>query len=208
MKSPFLVYNEFISPLQCEEIIAGNNNIYPNFDKDGNIKPLFFGNNFVEMRILPKLRDLIVPDIESHFNVEVKGIKPIVMEWYSTGYIPDNKPRCENSAFMKGEWKRINDNDFTGIIFLNDYQDETPFDSDFEVFGGQLEFPTHQFSFNPVRGTLIIFPGASNFINATAEVKAGELTQIRFHIATHDLFVYDANHFRGNHEIWFKGEQP
>lgn len=206
MKSPFLIYREFLSPLQCEEIIIGNNNLYPNYDKEGNIQPLYFGNKLSEVRIMPQVVDLVVPDIESHFNVDVKGVKPFTMEWYSSGYEGSGTPRCENSMHTSNGWRRVNDNDFAGIIFLNDYQDTTPFDPYFEVFGGQLEFPTHRFSFNPQRGTLIIFPGASNFINYTAPVKSGELTQIRFHVATHELFVYDMKEFQGTHEQWFKGE--
>jgi hypothetical protein len=204
MKNPFLVFEEFLSPLQCEDIIIGNNNVYPNYNKYNKVMPLFSGNKLAENRIVPQISEEVIPEIESHYNVEVKGIKPFTMEWYASGYEGNMTPRCENSVFMNGKWMRSNDNDFAGIIFLNDYNDEPPFDDDFEVFGGQLEFTTHGFSFNPQRGTLIIFPGAPNFINVTAAVEAGELTQIRFHVATHELFVYDAEKFKGNFENWFK----
>lgn len=206
MKSPFLIFKEFISPLQCEEIITGNNNTHPNFDKDGKVQPLIVANKLAEIRLTPIIVEEVIPAIESYYNVDVKGIKPFDMEWYSAGYEGKMTPRCENSVLMNGKWVRSNGNDFTGIIFLNDYRDTPPFDPEFEVFGGKLEFVTHNFGFNPERGTLIVFPGAPNFINVTGEVKVGELTQIRFHIATHELFVYDMNKFKGNYEIWFKGE--
>lgn len=204
MKSPFLVYEEFISPLQCEEVISNNNAIFPNYDKDGNVLPVYSGNKLAEMRIAPKIFEEIVPDIENHYGVDVKGIKSFLIEWYATNFNGSPQPRCENSLYINGKWGRCNDHDFTGVIFLNDYQDSTPFDSDFEVYGGKLEFPTHEFSFNPQRGRLVIFPGAPNFINATSKISAGELTQIRFHIATHDLFVYNMNEFPGNYKTWFK----
>jgi hypothetical protein len=208
MKSPFLVFDELLSPLQCEEIIIGNNNIYPNYDKDGKPQPLFTGNRLAETRIIPQLEEEVIPLIEKHYNVEVKGIKSFIMEWYPAGYDGDIKPRCENSVYMNNKWIRSNSNDFAGIIFLNDYRDTVPFDPDYEVFGAQLEFLTHDFSFNPRRGTLIVFPGVSNFINHTAKVEAGELTQIRFHVATHELFVYDMNQFPGNYKVWFnEGEE-
>jgi hypothetical protein len=105
------------------------------------------------------------------------------------------------------KWERSNNNDFAAILFLNEYNDNPAFDSDFEVYGGQLEFLTHGFSFNPRRGTLIIFPGAPNFINNTATVTVGELNQIRIHFAAHELFVYDMNKFLGNYKVWFKGEK-
>jgi hypothetical protein len=203
MKSPFLVYNEFLSPLQCEDIIYGDNNIFPNVDRHGKIQPLRTSNRLAEVRLTPGLEHKVVPDMEAHYGVEVKGIKRFTMEWYPSGYDGSEKSRCENSTYTGGKWQRINDNDFAGIIFLNDYQDVYPFDNSFEVCGGQLEFPTHNFSFNPRRGTLIIFPGVSNFINHTAAVQAGELTQIRFHVATHEYFVYDMSQFTGTHETWF-----
>lgn len=204
MKNPFLVFEEFISPLQCEDIIIGNNNTFPNIDKYNKVQPLFSGNALAENRILPQVTEIVVPAIEEHYNVDVRGVTPFTMEWYASGYEGLNHPRCENSIWNNGKWNRSNDNDFTGVIFLNDFNDEPPFDDEYEVFGGQLEFITHQFGFNPQRGTLIIFPGCPNFINNTAKIQAGELTQIRFHIATHDLFVYDMNKFKGSFETWFK----
>lgn len=207
MKSPFLIFREFISPLQCEDIISGNNNLYPQVDKFGNPIPLFFGNNLVEVRLIPKLEEEVIPKMEDHYNTKIKGIKPFTMEWYPEGYTSDKiKPRCENSAFIGGKWMRINDNDFTGILFLNEYQNEVPFDEIYEVYGGELEFPNHKFSFRPQRGTLVIFPGAPNFLNATASIESGELTQIRIHIASENLFVYDKNLYTGDYKTWFKGE--
>jgi hypothetical protein len=203
MKNPFLVFEEFLSPLQCEEIIIGNNNTFPNYDKDNKVQPLFFGNKLAESRIIPQLDADVVPLMESYYNVDIKGIKQFVFEWYSTGYDGKNPPRCENSSYINGKWQRVNTADFAGVVFLNDYNDKSPFDDEFEVMGGQLEFINHRFSFNPQRGTLIIFPGAPNFINNTAAVRAGELTQIRFHIATHDPFVYNMNDFKGDYAKWF-----
>lgn len=203
MKNPFLVFEEFLSPLQCEDIIIGNNNTFPNYDKDNKVQPLVFGNKLAENRIIPALDANVIPLIESHYAVDVKGIKQFMFEWYATGYEGKNPPICENSSYISGKWTKTNTADFAGIIFLNDYNDASPFDDDFEVYGGRLEFITHKFSFNPKRGTLIIYPGAPNFINNTSAIIAGELTQIRFHIATHDPFVYDMKKFQGNYTNWF-----
>lgn len=206
MKNPFLVFKEFISPLQCEEIIIGNNNIYPNYDKHGKVQPVITGNSLAEVRLYPQIVEEVIPVIESHYDVDVKGIKPFSVEWYAAGYDGTKHQRCENSVYLNGKWTRSNSNDFTGVIFLNDYRDTSPFDSDYEVYGGKLEFLTHDFGFNPERGTLIIYPGSPNFINTTSTVYAGSLTQIRFHVATHELFVYDQSKFSGSYKTWFKGE--
>lgn len=204
MKNPFLVFEGILSPLQCEEIIIGNNMTFPNYDKYNKVQPLYFGNKLAETRILPILESEVVPMIEQHYETTVRGIKEFQVEWYSAGYEGTNPPRCENSMYTNGSWKRSNSNDFAAILFLNDYNDEPPFDDDFEVFGGQLEFVNHGFSFNPQRGTLVVFPGAPNFINNTAAVKAGELTQMRIHVATEGIFVYDMDKFKGNFNNWFK----
>ena len=208
MKNPFLIFEEFISPLQCEEIIIDNNVRFTNVDKDGKVIPLFFSNKLIENRLLPQLVEEVIPSVESHYNVEVEGIKPFTMELYPQGYDGHLKPRCENSVYSKelNKWVRYNDNDFTGILFLNDFSNTPPFDNDFEVDGGRLEFINHGFSFNPVRGNLIIFPGASNFINHTSEVIIGELTQIRFHIVTNPPFMYNMIEYSGNYKTWFNGE--
>lgn len=204
MKSPFLVFEEFISPLQCEDIIIGNNNTLPNYDKDLNIRPLYFGNKLAEVRISPLIIEQVIPRVEDYFDVDVKGLTEFEFEWYMEGYSGDDPIRCENSSYINGEWKRINDHDFTGILFFNDYNDKSPFDPEFEVYGGALEFPTHDFSFNPNRGTLVVYPGAPNFINHVAAVEAGELTLLRFHLATHEPYVYNMDEFPGNYRTWFK----
>lgn len=204
MKSPFIVFDEFLSPLQCEEIIINNNVNFPSIDKDGNPIPMFFGNRLWETRICPHLVDIVIPDIEEHYGVDVKGITKFNVEYYPEGYTGSMKPRCENSRLDRGKWIRVNENDFAGIIFLNEYNDKSPFDSEFEVYGGELGFPTHGFSFYPRRGTLIIFPGTSHFINHTAAINMGELTQIRFHVATHEHFVYNPQDYPGDYNVWFK----
>jgi hypothetical protein len=203
MKSPFIVVEEFISPLQCEDIIIGNNNTFPNYDKMGKVQPLFFGNRLAEVRILPILTEEIIPKVEARFGVDVKGVTEFDMEWYSAGYEGTGQVRYENSVYNNGEWSRINDHDFTGVIFLNDYNDSAPFDEEYEVYGGQLEFPTHEFAFNPQRGTLVLFPGSPNFANHIASVNAGELTLIRFHLATHEPYVYNMREFPGDYRTWF-----
>ena len=106
---------------------------------------------------------------------------------------------------FRGEWKKVNDHDFCAILFLKDYQEEAPFDIDFEVYGGKLEFPTHNFSFLPKRGTLIIFPGNEYFINHTSDVYAGSLLQVRFHMvaSVEKPFKYNSKNFKGDYNSWF-----
>jgi hypothetical protein len=98
---------------------------------------------------------------------------------------------------------RLYNRDFTGVIFLSDYQEQVPFDDEYEVFGGKLEFYSHKFGFNPQRGTLIIFPSDPHFINATSPIQAGDLFQIRFHITCTQPYLYNPKNFPGNYTTWF-----
>lgn len=200
-KSPFFVIEEFISPLACEDIIYRLNHVSPDYDLEN--KPLMTSqpNRLSDMRLLPSLEE-IVPELEEYYNYEHKGIIPLAYEWYVAG-CKDVKPQCSNSAFINHKWARINDYDFTGIIFLNDYQETPPFDPSYEVVGGKLEFPYHKFAFNPKRGTLIIFPGDQHFVHHTSKILAGELTQIRFQIVAETMYNYDKNNFNGTYQDWF-----
>lgn len=202
IKSPFVVIENFLSPLFCEDLIDRLNYTYPNRDINNNIIKTIKNNKLSDIRILPYLEE-IIPDIEEYYGFTRNGILPFDYEWFVAG-AKDENPRCENSSYTKYGWQRINDYDFTGIIFLNDYQDNHPFDENFEVFGGKLEFPNHQFSFNPARGRLIIFPGNEHFINHTTTVHAGSLTQVRFQIVSNETpWKYNPNNFGGSYLDWF-----
>lgn len=200
-KTPFLVVEEFISPLMCEDIIDRLNNIIP--DADQNNKPLITmrANRLSEIRILPLIKELI-PQLEAHYGFEYLGTSPFDFEWYPTNFkkIPAH---CENSNLVQGKWYRTNEKDFVGVIFLNDYRDRPPFDGEFEVVGGKLSFPTHNFSFVPKRGQLVIFPGSPHFINATEAIVHGELNQIRFSISAQEEYDYDPSKFPGSYKQWF-----
>ena len=201
-KSPFFLVDEFISPLMCEDIIFRLNHIYPDVDlNDVPLKSIKY-NALTEIRILPMLEELI-PELENYFEFEYEGILPFKFEWFVEGF-KVQPPSCESYTYTKTGWMRIKDIGFTGVIFLNDSNSNPPFDNDFEVYGGKLEFTNHQFGFNPKRGLLVVYPEAPNFINTTAPVKAGELNQIRFHIVPTIPYKYDMKHFPGNYKVWFK----
>jgi hypothetical protein len=200
-KPPFYIVDEFISPLQCEDIILQLNNTFP--DRDKSEVPLKFTkfSKLLDIRLFPLL-DRLIPTLEEYYGFGYKGTLPFSYEWFPEGFMFD-PPRCENSAIIEGKWKKVRENDFTGIIFLNSFNMESDFDPEYESYGGRLEFPTHGFSFNPERGKLIIFPSGPNFINATEKVFAGELNQIRIHIASEQTFVYNPRSFQGNYKTWF-----
>lgn len=201
-KSPFYIVDEFLSPLQCEDIVARQNNIYPEVDKDDNPLKTVRENELTEMRVFPLVDDLI-PHLENYYEFERKGVLPFKFEWYVEGFIPE-PAKCASFQYGKNKWNRISDIDFTGIVFLNDYNDKSPFDPSYEVCGGKLEFMNHKFGFNPKRGMLVFFPECPNFVNTISGIEAGELNLLRFHVVAKKLYNYNMNNFPGNYTLWFQ----
>lgn len=200
-KSPFLVKQEFISPLLCEDIVDMLELTVPDIDLEEHPLRTVRMNERAEL-ILFDYIEQIIPEIEDYYDLEYKGTEQMVFEWYTEecdGY----EPHCENSSYIQKKWMRTKDRDLTGVIFLSDYQERVPFDNDFEVYGGKLEFAQHGFGFNPQRGTLIIFPSVPHFINNTTEVLAGDLYQVRFHIAAQTPYAYNPKLFPGDYRTWF-----
>lgn len=200
-KSPFYVVNEFLSPYLCEEIIdiAGFN--VPDADKDGEPILTVRTSERAEAIIYERLLNLM-PKIEEHFGMMYKGTEPMSFEWYPE--MSKGAFLCGNSQHLRGQWLRVNNRDLAGVIFMSDYQDKLPFEQEFEVYGGKLEFVQHRFGFNPSRGTLIVFPAGPHFINITTEIYAGDLFQVRFFMSGHHQYFYQPNNFPGNYTTWFK----
>jgi hypothetical protein len=205
-KSPFLIVKDLISPLQCEDMISRLKHTIPNTDQKGNPTVTYKGNKLSEMRITP-LFNQILPEVEKYYSFETKTFTPTVFEWYPTGY-NGQRSTCEGyeTVSKRGKsliWNKTKDYDFTVVLFLNDYNNGTLFDSDFEVRGGKLQFPTHDFGFNPERGTAIIFPCRPNFANNISPVKAGNLNIAKFQIICKKEYAYDMDNFPGGYAEWF-----
>lgn len=200
--SPFFVVEEFISPLASETFIDYLNVTVPDVDKNGN--PIYSTRTDERIQEIVYERILqLVPQLEKHYNIQYRGTHPITVEWVPQG-CDGISAHSENSKFVRGKWLRTQTKDLTGVIFLSDYQDKLPFEGEFEVYGGKLEFPQHRFGFNPQRGTLIVFPGAPHFINLTSPIEVGDLFQIRFHISAKEPYLYQPDAFPGNYTTWFK----
>lgn len=202
-KSPFLVYEGFLSPLLCEQIIDGLNFFTSDVDREG--KPLMMQKHHesFEDLIFKRLKH-ITSNIQEYYGILYRGTERMYFEWYSQNTI--SQPKCENSNYVRKKWVRTKDRDISGVIFLTDYQEMVPFSGDYECFGGKLEFPQHNFGFNPNRGTLILYPSGPHFINATSAILVGDLYQVRFHIAAQLPYLYSPEKFSGTFTDWFKGK--
>lgn len=205
-KSPFIIIEDFISPLLCEELVDSCYSEIPDTNEDGIPIPSIKINRLAEVRLAEAIELILVDHLEKYYGFEYKGLHPMEVEWYPEG-VSDNKQRCENSIMVKQRgkniWYRSNSKDFCGVIFLKDYVDKAPLDPYHEVMGGKLQFLNHNFSINPKRGTLVLFPGEQHFINCTSDIHVGDLHQIRFYLAATKPYMYDSKQFPGNYTTWF-----
>ena len=200
-KSPFLVFQDFIPPLLCENVINSLEFYSPETDKDGNPTKSTRRNEEAERILFERFED-IISKIEQHYDVQYRGTEPIFIEWFPEE--SEGEVLCDSSSYLRKKWVRTKDRDFTAVLFLSDYQDDIPFDDEFEVYGGKLEFPQWGFGFNPQRGTLIVYPSGPHFINKTSPILIGDLFQAKLHIATQKPYLFDLKNFPGNYMEWFK----
>jgi len=201
-KSPFYVIQNFLSPKQCEKIVDDLDFYSPDFDRDGNPVKMYRYREESEMTVFNRLQPLI-PNLMEYYGAEYRATETIQFEYFAAGVAAE--PICENSDYLRKKWVRTKDRDITGVLFLSDYNDNPPFDSEYECYGGKLEFPQHGFGFNPQRGTLIVYPSGPHFINASTTVLSGDLFQARIHMATKLPYLYDPSQFPGDYHSWFKG---
>lgn len=200
-KSPFIVYENFLSPKVCEKIVDDLGFYSPDVNQDGDPIKMFRYREDAEAVIFDRL-EMLIPQLMEYYVADYRGTEQMIFEYLAQG--TTSEPICENSSYIRKKWARTKDRDLTGVLFLSDYNDNPPFDSDYEVYGGKLEFPQHGFGFNPQRGTLITYPSGPHFINASSAIIAGELHQVRIHMATMAPFMYQPVDFPGNYQSWLK----
>lgn len=201
VKSPFYVVQEFISPLMCEDVIDLCDFTEPDEDKEGKYIKTSKTCELAEEIIYERFRP-IIPTLQAHYGIQHKGMERPQFEWFPEG--SHGEPQSENSVHVRGKWLRVKPSDLTGVLFLSDYSETVPFEQEYEVYGGKLEFPQHKFGFNPQRGTLIVFPSDPHFINLTAPVAFGDLYQVRFSLVAKTPYLYQPQGFPGNYLSWFK----
>lgn len=205
-RSPFYVIEDFISPLTCEDVILDCDFNVPDTDHEGNYVLTTKTCERAETALYQRLHaeDQIIHNVCGYYGVKYKGTSRMTFEWYAEG--ARGIARSENSDFVSGKWMRTRARDLTGILFLSDYQDQPPFDDEYEVYGGKLEFPQHRFGFNPQRGTLVFFPSDPHFINVTSPIIVGDCYQVRFHVTASAPFIYQPAQFPGTFVDWFRSK--
>lgn len=202
-RSPFYVVENFFSPLRCEDLLVDVDFNVPDTDKDGRYILTTKTSEKAESMVFSRLHanDKVLQAACDLHGIKYKGTTRMTFEWYPEGTA--GKIRTENSDFVSGKWLRTRARDLTGVLFLSDYQEKTPFDHEYEVYGGKLEFPAHKFGFNPQRGTLVLFPSDPRFMNIVSPIYAGDLYQVRFHVTAVTPYIYNPTAFPGTYLDWF-----
>lgn len=199
-RSPFYVVEGFLSPKVCEQIVDILGLYTPDVDKNGYPIKMYRYKEDAEEIVFKQLQPCI-PQLMEHYGTMYQGTETIQFEFFSEGIKPE--PVCENSNYVNKKWMRTKNRDISAVLFLYEYNENPPFDSDYECYGGKLEFPQHGFSFVPQRGTLVVYPSAPHFINATSTIAFGDSVQARIHMATQMPYLYDPTQFPGDYTTWF-----
>ncbi len=200
--SPFFIVENFISPKECEDI-TNKIRVKEPVLVDGVPQKLERFHAECEDLLFSRLTPHI-PEIEKQYDLKYKGTEKLVFQYFPVSNQIAENPGCANSQYIRKKWVKTKDRDLTGILWLRDYQNEVPLDIRSEVYGGKLEFPQYQFSLQPKRGMLVLYPAYPNFITAISQVLVGELYCVRFNITADGLWLYDPAKFQGSWTEWFK----
>lgn len=205
-KSPFYLIRNFISPQMCEDIVYQLGYYSPDEDPSGKPLKMMRHDDKCEKILFDRFEPLI-PNIEKHYTgYDHMGTEGVSFEYYP--FDCETEPLCENSNWVRKKWVRTKQRDLSCILFLTDYNEKRGFDSDYEVYGGKLGFHNFNFSLNPERGTLVVYPSGPHFINSTSKISAGALFQARWHLAGKLPYLYMPEDFPGGDDPirnWFKG---
>lgn len=206
MRSPFLIVQDFLSPLTCEKIVAANTVAIPDIDPNGDPKKLEHHISKFDAEIAERFRDL-VPEIEHRYDATYRGLeKPLLQYYPENSKAPAEPPGCENSKYLRKKWVMHKDVDLVGFVWLKDYNDNVPLDPRHEVFGGKIEFPAYNFSLVPQRGTLVLFPAGPHFITVISPILLGDLYQIKLNVCINaqggGRWFYQPQNFPGKWSDW------
>lgn len=201
-KSPFLVYQDFISPKLCDDIITKIQVKEPTLDDDGFAVKLERFNAESQDILFSRFKELI-PEVEQHYGLTYRGTEEILFQYFPVSKGLAEEPNCANSKYLRKKWVKIKDRDLTGILWLKDYNNVVPIELKTEVYGGKLEFPQYNFSLHPQRGTLVLYPAYPHFITAISQILIGDLYCARFQVSAEE-WLYQPENFPGTWTDWFK----
>lgn len=208
--SPFHVVENFISPANCERLIAEYGISVPSINEAG--QPIKNERLLKDQNVLSMIQGAILEQgqaIQDRYNGTIKGMEtPHFQQYFENPKAPCEKHGCDNSIYSRKKWVKCKDVDLVGYVWLKDYGSGVPLDPRIEVYGGKLEFPSYNFSLVPQRGTMVMFPGGPHFITAVSPVLVGSLEMVKFSIKLtmddNGIWLYQPDNFPGTYQEWFE----
>lgn len=193
MNTPFFVVEDFISPLQCDKLLALNHEVVQTVPS---IRLLNDGGSRIIHRSINEYSD----DIDAHYNCTISNDIKV-----SFIHLPENPSIPGQPQFIDGwhktqkrKWERTKNIDLIGIVPLKTYCDTVPIDTAFEVYGGKIEMTSFNFSFIPERGSLIMFPCAPNFIHAVSPINFGTMQYVKIYLSMQYDWEFNIENFSVN----------
>lgn len=129
----------------------------------------------------------IIPKINKHYKTNIIKVEGSLIK-------PFKQLQCGCGIF-KYQWNKINNSSFVGYIPLKTFNDESPFDIETDVYGGQLIMTQYKTSLKPAIGQLCVFPSTPNFAHYFNDVTLGNLDIIKL------LFICETK-YQFNYEDW------
>lgn len=202
-----------MSPAECDQVIKALGLRVPSYETDGTT-PVKNERFLADTPFEQELRNTLnahADDIEQRYGATITGIdRPLFVQHFENPKKAAVPHGCENSKFLRKAWVKSKDVDVVAYVWLKDYNSGVPLDPRFETYGGKLEFPAHNFSVLPKRGTCVIFPAGPHFITAVSHVFVGSAEYIKFalklQIDTETgrvAWYYDPAQYPGTYVDWF-----
>jgi hypothetical protein len=207
---PFIVAEEFLSPLRCESIVKQYGLSRPSLDERK--QPINYKRDLeadVTFPITDELMANFGAELEQRFGAKLRDDKPIFkfLQFFENSKEKPEALGCANSTYHRKKWERVRDIDLVGLIWLKSYCATVPLDPREEVYGGKLEFPRWNCSLTPQRGTMVIYPAGPQFLTSTSHVLVGNLELIKFGIKLSapdgSPWQFEQERYSGNFPEWF-----
>lgn len=149
------VIKNFISNEECDLLMTIIKNTkakeFP-VQWDHNFKPVVVRKTYTDIRAVSMYVSMVKDILQKEYGIEVENRSVSVARW-------DAGDKLELHVDDLGT---TNYNHMATLIYLN---------NDFE--GGEIVFPTHNFSYRPAKGDLIMFPGNYHYPHEVLKITSG-----------------------------------
>src|SRR6476646_7252950 len=111
MQSPFLIQQDFLSPMICERILEEIEITQPDTDANGDAIKTERNCLALEQDIIERFRD-IIPEIEDRYQAVYRRLERPIFQYYpENAKAPAEPPGCESAKYVRKKWVKVKDVD-------------------------------------------------------------------------------------------------